>query len=69
MKVPVTGRHRGDSEDVIMSEVVLDISMSLDGLIAQPGDDRAPIYEFFFCGEARTLSGSAWSAARVGLSG
>ncbi len=40
-----------------MSKVVLDISMCLGGLIAQPGDDPGPIYEFF-CGEARTLSGS-----------
>jgi hypothetical protein len=35
------------SEDVIMSRVVLDISMSVDWLIAQP-DDLGPIDELFF---------------------
>ena len=39
------------SEDVIMSRVILDISMSLDGLIAQPDDDPGPIQEFLFSGE------------------
>ena len=34
-----------------MSKVVLDISMSLDGLIAQLDDDPGPIQEFFFSGE------------------
>ena len=35
------------SEDVIMSKVILDISMSLDGLIARPDDDPGPIHELF----------------------
>ena len=39
------------SEDLIMSKVILDISMSLDGLIAQPDDDPGPIQEFLFSGE------------------
>ncbi len=34
-----------------MSKVVLDISMSLDGLIAQPDDAPGPIHEFFVSGE------------------
>jgi dihydrofolate reductase len=34
-----------------MSKVILDISMSLDGLIAQPDDAPGPIHEFFFSGE------------------
>jgi hypothetical protein len=39
------------SEDVIMSEVILDISRSLDALIAQPDDDPGPIHKFLFSGE------------------
>ncbi len=39
------------SEDVIVSRVILDISMSLDGLIAQSDDDPGPIQEFLFSGE------------------
>jgi dihydrofolate reductase len=39
------------SEDVIMSKVILDISMSVDGLIAQPDDDPGPIQDFLFSGE------------------
>jgi hypothetical protein len=39
------------SEDLIMSKVILDISMSLDGLIAQPDDEPRPIQEFLFSGE------------------
>jgi dihydrofolate reductase len=38
-------------EDANMSRVILDISMSLDGLIAQPDDDPGPIHEFYFSGE------------------
>ena len=34
-----------------MSKVILDISMSLDGLIAQPDDDPGPIQEYLFSGE------------------
>ena len=33
-----------------MSKVILDISMSLDGLIAQPDDDPGPIQEYLFSG-------------------
>ena len=36
---------------MITSKVVLDISMSLDGLIAQSDDDAGPIHEFFFSGD------------------
>jgi dihydrofolate reductase len=39
------------SEDVIVNRVILDISMSLDGLIAQSDDDPGPIQEFLFSGE------------------
>ena len=34
-----------------MSKVVLDISMSLDGFIAQPDDAAGPIHEWFFAGD------------------
>jgi predicted dithiol-disulfide oxidoreductase (DUF899 family) len=44
-------RIAATSEDVITSKVVLDISMSLDGLIAQPDDAPGPIHEVFFSGE------------------
>lgn len=39
------------SEGVIVGKVILDISMSLDGLIALPDDDPGPIHDFFFSGE------------------
>jgi dihydrofolate reductase len=39
------------SEGVHMSKVILDVSMSLDGLIAQPDDDPGPIQEYLFSGE------------------
>jgi hypothetical protein len=41
------------SEEVILSKIFLDISMSLDGLIAQPHDDPGPIHEFFFSDETK----------------
>lgn len=34
-----------------MTKVVLDISMSLDGFIAQPDDAAGPIHEWFFAGD------------------
>lgn len=49
--MPVTDDVVEMSEDLIMSKVILDISMSLDGLIAQHDDDPGPIHEFFFSGE------------------
>jgi hypothetical protein len=51
------------SEDLIMSKVILDISMSLDGLIAQPDDDPGPIQEFLFSGETEH-DGSPTSSTR-----
>jgi hypothetical protein len=35
-RLPAERRRRSDLEEVIMSKVILDINMSLDGLIAQP---------------------------------
>jgi len=37
-----------------VSKVVLDISMSLDGFIAQPDVAAGPIHEWFFAGDDRT---------------
>ncbi len=40
-----------------MSKVILDISMSLDGLVAQPDDDPGPVHEFFFAGGTEDENG------------
>jgi dihydrofolate reductase len=34
-----------------MSKVILDISMSLDGFVARPGDDPGPIHDWLFNGD------------------
>ena len=46
-----------------MSKVILDISMSLDGLIAEPDDDPGPIEEYLFSGETEHDGTSRTSGA------
>jgi hypothetical protein len=47
LAVRVTGR-RGDVGEDVMSKVIPDISMSLDGLIAQPENGPGAIHRSFF---------------------
>jgi hypothetical protein len=70
--VPVTDDVAVMSEDVIMSSVILDISMSLDGLIGQPDNAPGPIHEFFFSGETEhdgnfTTSGATTEVVRESI--
>jgi dihydrofolate reductase len=34
-----------------MGKVVVDLSMSLDGFVAQPDDDAGPLHEWYFTGD------------------
>lgn len=50
-----------------MTQVVLDISMSVDGFIARPSDEAGPIHSWFFSGTTDADTGGTTSSTSYGF--